>query len=163
MIEERGLDPSRLRINLVGDCEHAGGSSIREMAREAGCEASLSLPGRLPYREALGELVSADLLLLLAAGQPDQIPAKAYEYIAAGPPILALVEPGATASLLAEGADADILLEPDPRQIARVLQRRMSNGRASTAEPWSPPRDDNGYSRRAGTERLAGLLDATAA
>jgi glycosyltransferase involved in cell wall biosynthesis len=58
----------------------------------------------IPYREALRECLAADALLLLqGASCNHQIPAKAYEYLRARKPILALAAPdGDTAALLRE-------------------------------------------------------------
>ncbi len=63
----------------------------------------------LPYREALCDCAEAHALLLFqAASCNHQIPAKAYEYLRLGKPILALTHPsGDTAALLSaiEGHD----------------------------------------------------------
>lgn len=156
---EHGVPASRIRVNLIGDCAYVGDVPVREMARESGCEESLRLPGRMPYREALGELVRSDLLLLLAAGQPEQVPAKAYEYAAAGPPILGLVGPGATADFLHEVGRADVLLDADPRAIAAVLLARLRDGAGTRATEWRLPADVVRYDRRALAGELAGFLD----
>lgn len=63
----------------------------------------------LPYREALDEMTRADgLLVMQAANCNEQIPAKLYEYLRAGRPILGLTDPvGDTAGALrAAGIDA---------------------------------------------------------
>lgn len=163
IVREDGIDPGTFRVNLVGDCEFVGTEAVRDMAASAGCAESLVLPGRLPYRDALGELVRSDLLLLLAAGQPEQVPAKAYEYVAAGPPILALVEPGATADLLATTADADVLYDADPHRIAEVLRRRMAEGRSARQETWRLPSRAAACDRHTSTRKLASMLDELAA
>ena len=58
--------------------------------------------GRVPYREALQRLGQAATLLLLQASDDTRslIPAKAFEYLRIGQPILALTLVGATADLL---------------------------------------------------------------
>jgi glycosyltransferase involved in cell wall biosynthesis len=56
----------------------------------------------VPYREALAEMMRADVLLIMQASNcNDQIPAKLYEYLRSGRPIVALTDPlGDTANTL---------------------------------------------------------------
>jgi hypothetical protein len=51
-------------------------------------------------RESLREMVSASALLLVQPGTTVSVPGKAYEYLAAGRPLLALAEEGETAELV---------------------------------------------------------------
>jgi hypothetical protein len=54
----------------------------------------VELGGQVSYRQALNEMRRADILLLITSpGRPLGIPAKLYEYLGAGRPILALAEP----------------------------------------------------------------------
>jgi len=58
----------------------------------------------VPYRQALAEMMAADgLLLVQGPGCNSQIPAKVYEYIRAGKPILAITDPtGETGRLISQ-------------------------------------------------------------
>jgi hypothetical protein len=63
----------------------------------------LSFKAWMPQDEALRLIRQADLLLLLAQDQPDQIPNKLFDYLGAGVPILGYVDPqGETARMLRE-------------------------------------------------------------
>ena len=81
----------------------------------------------IPYREALAEMMAADgLLLLQGADCNHQIPAKAYEYLRAGRPILGLADPaGDTAGVLRNaGIDTVAPLESEAairEQMVRFL------------------------------------------
>ena len=76
---------------------------MRAAVRESGLTGSVEFLGRVPYTEALAELSTADLLLLLQASEDTMslVPAKLYEYLRAMRPVLALVLPGATSEVLA--------------------------------------------------------------
>lgn len=78
--------------------------------RELGIEDVVQLLPAINYEQALAEMMSVDGLLLLQASSCNhQIPAKLYEYVRAGRPVLALTdECGDTASLLRELCDATI-------------------------------------------------------
>lgn len=147
-----------LEIRLVGDCDFADGRSVRQMASDAGLNGCLTLVGQLPHRQALAEVTRSDLLLLLATEQPRQVPTKAYEYIAAGRPILALTDEGATARLMAD-AGADVVSDPDPSTIATVVERHLRGWKPRQATPWTCPSPAIRFERRETTRALAGLLD----
>jgi glycosyltransferase involved in cell wall biosynthesis len=76
----------------------------REWLKHFEIDDIVELKAALPYRDALAEMLTMDALLLLqGAGCNEQIPAKAYEYIRARKPLLALTDhSGDTARLLTE-------------------------------------------------------------
>jgi glycosyltransferase involved in cell wall biosynthesis len=68
----------------------------------------------IPYLAALEEMVRADgLLVLQAANCNEQIPAKLYEYLRAGRPILALTDPGGDTAMLLRDAGLDAVARLD--------------------------------------------------
>lgn len=87
---------------------------LRRMAAEHGAADFIELCPPVPYREALREMTQVDALLVLQASNcNDQIPAKAYEYLRVGRPILALTDPvGDTAGVLRQaGLDTIVPLD----------------------------------------------------
>jgi glycosyltransferase involved in cell wall biosynthesis len=102
------IDAKRVRIDL-----RASGFEERysQALRELDIGDLVRLSPHLPYREALQECVNADALLLLqGASCNHQIPAKAYEYLRARRPILALTSnEGDTAALLRKSGGATIV------------------------------------------------------
>lgn len=120
----------------------------------------VALAPSLSYDEALREMCRADgLLLFQAANCNQQVPAKAYEYLRAGRPILALSDPaGDTAALMREAgidpvvdlADENAIHDSLPRFIAAV---------ARGAAPLPPAGVVARYSRQAQAARLADLLN----
>lgn len=116
------------------------------------------------YHEALAEMLAADGLLVFQASDCNHlIPAKLYEYLRAGRPILALTDPqGDSAMLLREmGIDTVVPLDSDIR-IAEGLMRFVKDVRAGTA-PSAARADVACYSRRSLTADLAELFDSLAA
>ena len=114
----------------------------------------------IPYREALSEMLAADALLILQASNCNQqIPAKLYEYLRAGKPILALTDPaGDTASALMN-AGIDTIVPLDSKEaIISGLTEFMSKVRSGTA-PAASYEKALSHSRKSGTKKLAGLFD----
>jgi glycosyltransferase involved in cell wall biosynthesis len=102
------IDAKRVRINL-----RASGFEDRyaRALRQLDIDDVVRLSPHLPYRQTLQECVDADALLLLqGASCNHQIPAKAYEYLRARRPIVALTaDEGDTAALLRKTGGATIV------------------------------------------------------
>ena len=113
------------------------------------------------YNEAIDEIRQADgLLVLQARGCNAQIPAKFYEYLGAGRPMVVLAEPaGDTAMSAASAGISAIAALEDAEGIFEVLARFGSNPSSGTVATAGAR---NGASRRSRTAELAALLDEAA-
>ncbi|MGC8832835.1 MAG: glycosyltransferase family 4 protein [Armatimonadota bacterium] len=89
-LKKNGAPPFRLQF--IGNCDMAFGMPLAELAKKFGLSNEVEVMGPLRRHECLVFLDRADVLLLLAMGQPNQVPAKLYEYIGLGKPVLALAE-----------------------------------------------------------------------
>lgn len=132
---------------------------LRVLARQYAVEDYIELCPPVPYSEALKEMLRADgLLVMQAANCNAQIPAKIYEYLRAGRPIIALTDPvGDTAGVL-RGFGLDAMARLDsadeicallPRFIATIRSRQALLPDAESVERAS---------RQGRTASLAGLL-----
>ncbi len=131
---------------------------IRQMASEFAIDNLVEVLPSLPYREALAEMLRADALLILqAANCNEQIPAKLYEYLRAGRPIVACTDPkGDTARALARfGIDAVAPLD-NSDAIVELIKRFLKNPRLGTL---ARPDAVVSASRLHRTQELAGFLD----
>lgn len=132
---------------------------LRPLLAERGLQALVELAPPLPYVEALREMLDADGLLLLQAGNCNhQIPAKLYEYLRAGRPILALTDPaGDTAALLRTLAAGWVVSLDDETAIAAELQAFLHHPPAPVAAATCAA-----YDRAVQTRALAALLTESA-
>ena len=116
----------------------------------------------IPYQEALSEMLSADgLLVMQASNCNEQIPAKIYEYLRAGRPILALTDPnGDTAATLRHAginaiARLDAVAEIEEALLAFVAAIKRGN-------PVLPNEGAVRQASREGrAEQLGSFLDAS--
>lgn len=135
----------------------------RALMREYDIEDIVRLEPSVAYREALREMLCADGLLLFQAAMCNhQIPAKLYEYLRAGPPVLALTDAaGDTATTLRQagvGELADLADEADIRAHLRTFLAGLRGGALQRT-----PRDRAaGHSRLARTAELALLFNRVA-
>ena len=136
---------------------------LRALAQRFGIEPFVELMPPIPYRAALQEMLRADALLVLqAANCNEQIPAKLYEYLRTGRPIVALTDPsGDTAGVVrAAGLDAIARLD-SAADIAALLARFIAAVRGGKAK--LPAADYVAAASRRGRAReLAAVLDQAA-
>lgn len=145
----------RLRLRASGNEEY-----LRGVLKEAGIAEMVELAPSIPYSEALAEMMVVDgLLILQAANCNDQIPAKTYEYLRAGRPLLALTDPiGDTADVIRRAGINTIAPLDNSQAILAVLidfLLRIEQGKA----PLASPDIVLDASRRGRTEQFARLLD----
>lgn len=138
----------------------AADALLRSLAVEQDVEDLVSILPPIPYGDALNEMIDADALVLMqAANCNSQIPAKAYEYLRAGRPVLALTDrAGDTADLMRRaGIDAIVPLDAQAA-LEAALPVYIASLRAGTASRVS--RDTAAaFSRRERTRHLADILD----
>jgi glycosyltransferase involved in cell wall biosynthesis len=90
-----------LQAWFVGEVAHFGALSTQQLIDDAGVHAWVGLRKPVPHADALELLKRSRVLLLLAQGQPRQVPNKLYEYLGTRKPILAFVDDtGESADLL---------------------------------------------------------------
>ncbi|EHR71978.1 hypothetical protein BurJ1DRAFT_3163 [Burkholderiales bacterium JOSHI_001] len=150
------IDSSGLRIVL-----RATGSDdlYAPVLRDHGIADIIELAPPVGYRAALGEMLCADGLLLFQAAMCNhQIPAKLYEYLRAGQPILALTDPaGDTATTLRHAGHDNIVDLARQDDIQRGLGQFIRTLRDGSATR-TPPSAAQLHSRRSRTAELAVLL-----
>ena len=138
---------------------------LRQLAKQHGVEPYVEVCPPITYRDALSEMMRADGLLIMQASNCNaQIPAKLYEYLRTGCPVLCLTDPvGDTANVLRQaGIDAIAPLD-DAAEIASLLARFLQP--METAGLRMLPTDGfvASASRMQRTQSLGKLLDQVAA
>lgn len=136
---------------------------LRDLARRHGVEAFVDIQPAIGYRDALREMMEADALLVMqGANCNEQIPAKVYEYLRAGRPILALADPaGDTGRTLAGLGYPFVTPLESAEAIERALPGFLAGLEAGTL-PIAPRTAVERYSRRTLSGRFAALLDEVA-
>lgn len=140
----------KIRFRAAGHDELLRGLTVRNALEDF-----VELLPPVPYQAALREMVRADgLLVLQAANCNEQIPAKLYEYMRAGRPILALTDPrGDTAGALRDAGVDTIARLDSSNEIAHILGWFVDAVSANRA-----PLPDARYVARASRREQAGSL-----
>jgi glycosyltransferase involved in cell wall biosynthesis len=154
LIERGEVDDARVEVRLVGSMWMEG--------FEPGAGIQMQSTGYVDHARALQEMSAATALLLYVPSASLAPSGKLFEYLASGRPILCLTHPDNLASRLVRDWDAGVVADPhDESEIERAIltlwKRWQENG--------LPDQDDvrrralAQYSRRAGAERLAAVLE----
>ena len=148
------VNASRLRLRFVGAWD-VGDPDCLQLAKALEGSGILRLVPPVPHQECLKEMARSDILLILQPDYPLQVPAKMYEYIVAGRPLLVIGGEGATANLVQRhrlGRCCPNTVE----EIKRMLTSILSSDSALHAPT---PADIEQFSYHALSGRLANLFD----
>ncbi len=150
---------ARLEIRFVG---HVDGA-ILAAYRDAGLGEALTVVPYVPHAEAIGHMREADLLMVAVqrvAHNEGVTPAKMFEYLSIGTPVLGLAPPdGDLARILRETSGGCTFAHEDTDGITAFIAEHAA--RAARGDP--PPCPDtialHAYDRRILTGKLAALFD----
>lgn len=144
-------------VEILGASEYVRSNAFRGLIRELGIESVVHCHPYVPHREAVTRMISADVLLLL---QPHpstnyQIPAKVYEYIATGNPIVTIAPQGSATFNLVRKHGLGLVSDTYDRNSIECSIKSALEGRAP-----APSRESIEYFSAEGTtERFAGIID----
>jgi glycosyltransferase involved in cell wall biosynthesis len=160
ILDDGRIDARRIHVKLRA-CGYEG--EYRPLVRQLALDNVVTFAPAQPYAEALREMLSADGLILFQGSICNgQVPAKLYEYLRTGRPILALTDPaGDTAEVLRRcGIDRIYRMESE-EEVTRGLAEFLAaiNSRAFVPDDAEVRR----YSRTEQAQRLATLLDRVVA
>jgi glycosyltransferase involved in cell wall biosynthesis len=159
------LDTSRIRLRFLGGGPFGDSPEMQRLVAGTRLASRVEFHPRVLYDAALSELRAADVVVLLQASTDtlDLVPAKLFEYLGAGRPVLALVYPGATGEVLQETGGGWAV---DPRDRAALREAVMTVYRAWCAgtldQVRAAPERLARFSRRHLAAQLAGQFDSLA-
>jgi glycosyltransferase involved in cell wall biosynthesis len=147
-----------MQVHLLGDIAHGYADALREL------EALniVKFHGLQPHATTLAMVHSSDVVVILMGGTrflPSHLPSKAFEYLHAGKPILAIAGEGELAQLVRQSG---LGITVPPRSVASVVDtlRALLADHAAGRLARTPNRTYiRGFERAALAEKLARVLD----
>ncbi len=157
LAREDGLGPADLRLINCGrfsadDLDHAASLGVRDQ---------IEVRTAVPHAEGLTLLAGADLQVLASYGDRDLfVPAKFYDYVLAGSPILCLARPSELTDMVARTGRGRSVAPGDVPGIAAALREAV--GRRNTGGTRTSTDGDSleQFSSPVTAGRLAAILDA---
>ncbi|MBD3401572.1 glycosyltransferase [candidate division GN15 bacterium] len=148
----------KVRVEFVG-----GGEAYAKATVGTPLESIVRFVGHMPQQQALSKLWQADMLLLLLGfgdTHTTVIPAKLFEYIATGRPILAFVPEGQSAGLIRKYNRGAAVTSPDKDAVAAFLSEQFGHWQERSGPPLSKLDLPEEFDRRTKTRRLAEIFDS---
>jgi len=134
----------------------------RGLAQRMGLDDVVESVGYQPHRTSLEFVTGADLLLIVGGRHRWEETGKIYEYLAAGKPVLGVIEPsGAAARLLQRYELGRVADRSSPAEVAQRLSEAVAQGRGTTAP--APPAWIGEFDRRRLVGRMAAAFDRVVA
>lgn len=120
LIREGRIKKEDVMINFVGSGDYSQTEQYRCTVQANGLQGIIQDVNHVPHQECIRFLFSSSVLLLFAFSNGAlQVPAKTYEYLRVGRPILALAEEGAASQLLKK---IDSAIVADPNSIEAIKE-----------------------------------------
>jgi glycosyltransferase involved in cell wall biosynthesis len=158
LIDRGAVSLGQIRLQFIGNCTVAEGQPVHDMAEEYGLGEVVHLSPPIPHAEAIRAMEASHLLLVLAHDWILQVPAKTYQYLRAGRPILALAPEGATADLIKRSGAGVVVHPNDVDGIALCLERYLARFWERRPLLGADPQFVAGFDRRQLTAALSSLL-----
>ena len=161
--QDGALDIDRVRVRFIGGGGFADSPAIKEALRQTGLAERVEFLPRLPYEDTLQQLGRADVLLLLQASEDTitLVPAKLYEYLRTQRPVLALVQPGASAEVLATIGGGWAVDPRDANALTRAIGVAFAAWRSGTLQAHCADLEIlRRFDRKVLTGQLAAVFDS---
>lgn len=114
---------NRLRVRFRAPVH---GDLVQQLAAASGVGDLIEVLPPVRYREALREMLRADALMVMqAANCNEQVPAKLYEYLRAGRPVLGLADPKGDTGRVMHGAGVTSIAALEDSQAIESALRRL--------------------------------------
>jgi glycosyltransferase involved in cell wall biosynthesis len=152
-VADGSIDRRQFQLKLIGMVA-LDGIDLPRTRDELGLHDVVEIVPRVSRAESLTEMMAASALLLMQPGHPLSVPAKAYEYLATGRPVLAIADEGETADLIRRSNGGIVVAQGDERGMAAALADLV---RSRTSSCSVDPSWFDGQRRSA---EIAGLFEA---
>jgi glycosyltransferase involved in cell wall biosynthesis len=160
LLRDRADLPRELCLQLVGNPTYEG-KELNAIAAEYGVSDQVLVRGEVAHRQALELMRGSDIQLVVGfngVGADLQVPAKLFEYLGVGQPVLALApQNSAIAEILALSGNGEVCDPEDPEQIASAIAG-ITARRDRPAAPTSGSNPISQLYRREQVARIAALL-----
>lgn len=163
LIDSGDIAREHIQVELLGHGDVAEGARVADVAATYGLADRVNLPGFLSRTETLRRMAQSGLLLLLAEDWAYRIPAKAYEYLRARRPILALTSEEAVVDLLRRTGGGWVVDPGDSTGIMAAVKEAYRCWRDGADGPLPNQDVVAGFDRRALAGRFAEVFDSSIA
>jgi hypothetical protein len=138
LLTDKPQAAATLRLNVAGPMEPPHRRKFQDEIATAGLTSVVNIHGLLPRAQALELLSRSHISLVLAQGQPMQVPAKLYESVGLGVPTLVIAEETSAAACEARRIGAMTLDGANVDGLQSLLEDMLAGRIPTKIEPKTP-------------------------
>jgi glycosyltransferase involved in cell wall biosynthesis len=157
LIAENLLPKKKIRLLHIGGSLHL---NMKKLAQKYNLQEILEARGYISHKEALNHMGSASALLLVTSDDPRVFPAKVFEYLRLGKPILGIVPQNSEMAKLLREMKAQAVVPPEDRE--GIKQAILASFKDFEKKEKSYPLEEKilkRFERKELTSRLVSLFD----
>ena len=161
LIADGSLPRDQVKVTFLGGDWWVASPEFTVEIKRLGLDGVVSVEGRVSHQAALKRLAEAAVLLVLQASDDTRslIPAKAFEYLRIGRPILALTFEGATADLIKDREHCFVVNPADSVGLRNAVLSLYDLWRKAGNRCLEVDASTRQYERSHLTAQLANILD----
>jgi len=159
LIENRLFPIKKIRVTFAGMVAH----ELQPLFKDIELNSIITYHGVCTYRDSIKYIQNADVLILIVSSTRGKgnIPAKTFDYIASGKPILALVPPNGDTAEIIRRTGTGVIVPPEDVQaimdaLYKLLQQWERN-ELKISQNWD---DIKVYESKQITKRFCEVLDS---
>ncbi len=159
LVRNESVDREKVTLTFVGDCYSWRGQSLTEWTEKYDLADVVKILPRVDSKELQALTDKHSILVNLAQGQPDQIPAKTFEYLASGKKMILLAESTSSTAQLVKDLGRVVCIDSDepPSNVAQLLYELYLDA-IGESDRSDRVDDVTGFSRRSQNEQFLGLM-----
>jgi glycosyltransferase involved in cell wall biosynthesis len=159
LLADPGVDASRVRVVLVGECDSYKGVDVRGWLTGKTAGKVTQIFPKVGAEELKSFYADATVLLNLAQGQPMQIPAKTFEQLASGRELLLLCESDSDTGRIVNGIPGVHRVDGNDVEAIRAVLRDLYERHVVHGSTLAPrPEQITQFSRLEQNRRLVELF-----
>jgi glycosyltransferase involved in cell wall biosynthesis len=128
-ISSEAIHRDQICLRFIG---RVGITGLQSTVHELGLDQVVEFVSHMPRRAVLQQMLDASALLVVQPITKVSVPAKLYEYMAAGRPVLALAEPGGETAEIITRNGAGIAVHADDEEAIERALVMLVNGRGGS-------------------------------
>ncbi len=163
VLEQQPNMRDHIRVQFAGVFDYPGRSANRELVAKLGLEDVVEVIGYVAHADHMRYMARADLLLVIGDQTPEAaayVPAKVYEYLGSGKPILGLIHVGEASWLVQECEAGRVVDVQDEDGAADVIHYFYETWVSGELANWKHHPLAKKYERKEQTHLLAEHLNA---
>jgi len=159
LLRDRPGVENMIQVRLLGEISQEYVEIVRTLASKG----IVQIYGLQPHATALRMMMETDVAVILLGGNTflsSEIPAKVFEYLFVGKPILAIAEEGDLTEILRQSGLGIVVRPRSPENVADALWALVADHAAGRLTRMPNKSYIRSFERAVLTERLARMLDA---